>query len=166
MTRKLVLRNVFLGVAILLLFSSCSRKTVPQTTTVYKDSTVITYQYRDTLVYIMRDSVVIDSIRVVVDSTGLPQLKPVKVKSKNAYVKVAIKDGKLTAEGGCDSLELQLKQLTIEHNRTLSEKKDTVQVIEKAYVPGFYKFCTYAFILLVCISIVYIYFKVKGLPKL
>lgn len=161
-----MLRNLFLGVAILLLFSSCSHKTIPQTTWIYKDSTVVTYQYRDTLVYIMKDSVVIDSIRVTVDSTGLPQLKPVKVKSKNAYIKVAIKDGRLTAEGGCDSLELRLKQLTIEHNRTLSEKKDTVQVIEKAYVPGFYKFCTYAFILLVCISIVYIYFKVWGLPKL
>lgn len=166
MTPKLLLRNIFLGAAILLLFSSCSKKTVPQTTTVYKDSMVVTYQYRDTLVYIMRDSVVIDSIRVNVDSAGLVQLNPVKVKSKNAYVKVAIKDSKLIAEGGCDSLELQLKQLTIEHNRTLSEKKDSVQVIEKAYVPGFYKFCTYAFILLVCISIVYIYFKVKGLPNL
>jgi hypothetical protein len=166
MTRKLMLRNLFLGVAILLLFSSCSHKTTPQTTWIYKDSTVVTYQYRDTLVYIMKDSVVIDSIRVTVDSTGLPQLKPVKVKSKNAYIKVAIKDGRLTAEGGCDSLELRLKQLTVEHNRTLSEKKDTVQVIEKTYVPGFYKFCTYAFILLVCVSIVYIYFKVWGLPKL
>lgn len=165
MTRKLLLRNMFFGAAILLLFSSCSHKTVPQTTTIYKDSTVITYMYRDTLVYIIKDSVVIDSIRVQVDTAGLVQLKPVKIKSKNAYAKVSIKDSKLTLEGGCDSLELKLKQLTIEHTRLQSEQKDTVQVIEKSYIPNFYKFCTYAFILLVCISAVYIYFKVKGLPK-
>lgn len=166
MTRKLMLRNLFLGVAILLLFSSCSHKTTPQTTWIYKDSTVVTYQYRDTLIYIMKDSVVIDSIKVQVDTAGLVQLKPVKIKSKNAYAKVSITNSQLTLEGGCDSLELKLKQLTVEHTRLQSEKKDTVQVIEKPYIPKFYKFCTYAFILLTCISIVYIYFKVKGLPKL
>jgi len=166
MSRKLVLRNLFLGVAILLLFSSCSKKTTPQTTWIYKDSTVVTYQYRDTLIYIMKDSVVIDSIKVQVDTAGLVQLKPVKIKSKNAYAKVSITNSQLTLEGGCDSLELRLKQLTIEHDRVRSEKKDTVQVIEKSYIPKFYKFCTYALILLVCISIVYIYFKVKGLPNL
>lgn len=166
MTRKLLLRNIFLGVAILLLFSGCSKKTVPQTTWVYKDSTVITYEYRDTLIYIMKDSVVIDSIKVQVDTAGFVQLQPVKIKSKNAYAKVSIKNSQLTLEGGCDSLELKLKQLTIEHTRLQSEKKDTVQVIEKPYIPKFYKFCTYAFILLVCISVVYIYFKVWGLPKL
>jgi hypothetical protein len=166
MTPKLLLRNIFIGAAILLLFSGCSKKTVPQTAWVYKDSTVVTYEYRDTLVYIMKDSVVIDSIRVQVDTAGLVQLKPVKIKSKNAYAKVAIKDNVLTLEGGCDSIEVQLKQLTIEHKRLQSEKKDTVQVIEKPYIPKFYKFCTYAFILLVCISGIYIYFKVWGLPKL
>lgn len=164
--RKRLLNVLMIAFVAMFVLSGCTRKLTPQVVTVYKDSTVTTYNYKDTLVYIMRDSVVIDSIRVNVDSTGLPQLKPVKVKSKNAYIKVGIKDGKLTAEGGCDSLELRLKQLTIEHNRVVSEKNETVQVIEKAYIPKFYKFCTYAFILLVCISGVYIYFKVWGLPKL
>jgi hypothetical protein len=113
----------------------------------------------------MKDSVVIDSIRVQVDSAGLVQLKPVKVKSKNAYVKAQIKNSVLTLEGGCDSLALKIKQLIIENTRLQSEKKETVQIVEKAYIPKFYKFCTYAFILLVCVSIVYIYFKVWGLPK-
>lgn len=162
---KKLLLNICIVIVALILFSGCGKHMTPKTEYVLKDSTVTVYNYKDTLVYVIKDSVVIDSIRVQVDNKGLVQLKPVKVKSKNAYVKAAIKDSQLTLEGGCDSLELRLKQLTVEHTRLQSEKKETVQVIEKAYIPKFYKFCTYAFILLVCISGVYIYFKVWGLPR-
>lgn len=166
MIQKKLFNILVIAFVALLLLPGCTRTLAPKTVWVYKDSTVTTYNYKDTLVYIMRDSVVIDSIKVNVDSGGLVQLKPVTVKSKNAYAKVSIKNSQLSVEGGCDSLELRLKQLTIEHNRVISDKNETVQVIEKAYIPKFYKFCTYAFILLVCISVVYIYFKVWGLPKL
>lgn len=162
---KRFLLNICIAVFALIFLSSCNRNLAPKTEYVYKDSTVTVYSYKDTLIYVMKDSVVIDSIRVQVDSAGLVQLKPVKVKSKNAYVKAEIKNSVLTLEGGCDSLALKIKQLTIENTRLQSEKKETVQIVEKAYIPKFYKFCTYAFILLICVSGVYIYFKVWGLPK-
>jgi hypothetical protein len=162
---KRFLLNICIAAFALIFLSSCNRSLAPKTEYVYKDSTVTVYNYKDTLIYVMKDSVVIDSIRVQVDSAGLVQLKPVKVKSKNAYVKAEIKNSVLTLEGGCDSLALKIKQLTIENTRLQSEKKETVQIVEKAYIPKFYKFCTYAFILLICVSGVYIYFKVWGLPK-
>ena len=162
---KKFLLNICIAAVAVILFSGCNKHIVPKTEYVLKDSTVTVYNYRDTMIYIMKDSIVIDSIRVQVDTAGLVQLKPIKVKSRNAYVKAEIKDSRLTVEGGCDSLELKFKQLTIENSRLLSESKETVQVIEKSYVPRFYKICTYGFILLICVSIVYIYFKVWGLPK-
>lgn len=162
---KRLLLNLCIAAFAIIVFSGCNKHLVPKTEYVLKDSTVTVYNYRDTVIYVLKDSVVIDSIRVQVDTAGLVQLKPVKIKSRNAYVKAEIKNSVLTLEGGCDSLALKIKQLTIENTRLQSEKKETVQIIEKAYIPNFYKFCTYAFILLVCISGVYIYFKVWGLPK-
>ena len=164
MTKKL-LTNVLLCFAAVLIFSGCCPKIQPTTTYVYKDSTVTSYNYKDTLIYVMKDSVVIDSIKVTVDSSGLVQLKPVKVKSNHAYAKVQIKNSQLTLEGGCDSLELKIKQLTIENTHLKSIDNQVVKVVEKTYIPKFYKFCTYAFILLALVSGVYIYLRIKGLPN-
>ena len=149
---KRLVSSLALCLLAVVIFSGCNPKIHPTTTYIYKDSTVTSYNYKDTLIYVMKDSIVIDSIKVHVDSLGLVQLKPVKIKSNHAYAKVEIKNSQLTLEGGCDSLALKVKQLTIENTHLKSIDNQVVKIVEKAYIPKFYKFCTYAFILLVLLS--------------
>lgn len=139
--------------------SSCSKKLSTTTTTVIKDSTVVKYTYKDSIILIPKDIVHVDSIKVFVTDSGKVNMPKVRIKSKNAFVQAEIKNNILTLEGGCDSLELKIKQLTIENTRLQSTDSKTVEVVQVKYIPKFYKFCLWWFIGTVLCLAIYLYLK-------
>ena len=123
-----ILTSIAIG---LLTLTSC--RTIPtrweKTNYTIKDSTIVNISYKDTLILLPKTEAVIDGLNVKVDSLGKAQLDPVEVKYNKAKVKVAIKDGKLSAVGGCaeDSLKLLLQQKETRIYNLEKESKEKVE---------------------------------------
>jgi hypothetical protein len=147
--------------SLIMLSTSCSRKIRDREVITIRDSVITTYTYRDSVILVPERVVYIDSIKVLVDSLGQIQLPKIKVKSNDAYVEAEIKDSQLSLKGGCDSLALVIKQLTIENKHLYSKTTDKIQTIEKKYLPKFFVYSTIGFWLFICVLIIYIYFKVS-----
>jgi hypothetical protein len=139
--------------------TSCSKKLSTTTSIIVKDSTVVKYSYRDSIILIPKDIVHVDSIKVFVTPEGQVNMPKVKIKSKNAFVQAEIKNNILTLEGGCDSLELKIKQLTIENTRLQSTDSHIKETVQVKYIPKFYKFCLWWFIGSIVAIAAYLYVK-------
>jgi hypothetical protein len=149
-------------VGLIILTSSCKTTKVSESISI-KDTTITRISWRDTTIYIPTQVAELDGVRVFLDSLGKIQLPPTQVKSENAFVKVAIKDNILTASGGCDSMEVVLKQkdTEIEHLReVLKEKTKTVEV---KYIPSIYHFFKWWSILSLSLLVLYAIKPIRNL---
>jgi hypothetical protein len=103
---------------------------------------VYNVSYKDTIIYLPKTVASVDGVQVSVDTAGKAQLDTIEVKKNKASLKLAIKDGKLFAEGGCD--EDSLKLLLEQRDRTIyrlehSDKKEAT-VKEVKHVPDVFKY--------------------------
>lgn len=105
-----------------------------------KDTTITRIAWKDTTIYIPTQVAQLDGVKVFLDSLGKAQLPVTQVKSGKAFVKVAIKDNVLTATGGCDSLEIVLKQKETEINHLREVLKEKTKTVEVKYIPSIYHF--------------------------
>lgn len=159
-----IIAEIFIWATALIMFmtfSSCCPKIIlDSSSTSTKDTFTTKYIYKDSIVIIPENVVYIDTIKVFIDSIGRAQLPKLKAKSNNAYIQAEIVNSVLSLKGGCDSLEVILKNLTIEntHLKETKSSKENTTVVK--VIPKFYKFCTYAFICTCIIFLMYLYFKI------
>lgn len=114
-----------------------TQKSSITTTYEQRDSVIYNISYKDTTILLKKEVAQIDGVEVKVDSAGKSQLNPVKIKSGRAIIKASIKDGILSAEGGCDedSLKLLLEEKEKIIKSQSSKVSDEVKVIEKKFIP-------------------------------
>jgi hypothetical protein len=123
-----------------------TQKSSITTTYEQRDSVIYNISYKDTTIFLKKEVAQIDGVQVKVDSAGKSQLNPVKIKSGRAIIKASIKDGVLSAEGGCDedSLKLLLEEKEKIIKSQSSKVSDEVQVIEKKFVPKWIQYLAIA----------------------
>lgn len=147
------------GLIILItLLISCKTNKVTERITI-KDSTAVNITWKDTIIFIPTQVAQIDGLKVYLDSLGKAQLAPTKIKSKNAFVEVAIKDNILSASGGCDSMEIVLQQ----KETTILNLKEILKEREKPepYIPSIYHFFKWWSIISGSLLGLYILFKIN-----
>ena len=136
---------------------SCSRVITTGITT--KDSTIVRINYRDTTLYVPKDSIVYNTILKTDSITHKINLPKITKKSKNASITAEVKNDTLIVEGNCDSLALVLKLKDTQIERLKETNETKVQMIP--FIPGIYKASFYAMIFIICGSIVYLIWKLK-----
>jgi hypothetical protein len=149
-------------VGLIILTSSCRTTKVSESISI-KDTTITRISWRDTTIYIPTQVAELDGLRVFLDSLGKVQLPPTQVKSENAFVKVAIKDNILTASGGCDSIEIALKQRDIEIEHLREVLKEKTKTVEVKYIPSIYHFFKWWSILSLSLLVLYAIKPIRNL---
>ena len=136
----------------------CNKKFPPQV--IVKDSvwTVIEREYHDTVVYAPADTVILTDT-IVCDESGRVNFDEQVLRSNQARVRVSIVDSRLQVEAYCDSLELELQKIRELRRVERSYTKAEVQIKKERYVPGFYQFTFWYFLLTAGGGVVYFFGK-------
>jgi len=158
----------FIGFALLLVVSGCSRKvtsTATDSTTDVLDSTHVELKPRsEKLIFPGKSAIALKQIHV--DSTGKILPIHIKAKNENAFVDVTVdEDGIVTAKGGCDSLEMVVQLMDKEIFRLkrsqLKITKTVTITITKYKTHGFDIFCRCFFFFVLLGAVLFAYLKFK-----
>ncbi len=136
----------------------CTRKFPPEV--MVKDSTWVEtkIEYRDTVIYTPSDTVTLtDTLQC--DSLGRVNMATQTVSSNQATVTVAIKNNELIVEARCDSLELELKKWKEIRSENRFRQIKEIQVKREKYIPGFYSFTFWYFLITVGLGVLYFIFR-------
>ena len=96
---------------------ACSPKVTSSKSVVTTDTSYTIQTSRDSIVFIPKDAIKIENIILYCDSDNIVKMPKIDIKSKTAFIKAEVKNNVLSIEAGCDSLEVVVKQLTIENTR-------------------------------------------------
>lgn len=129
--------RILITILLFFLLAACSRKTTPaQMITLVKDTTITKIEYRDSIVRIPGETIVIsDTIPGAKDDVALRYLK--EVSGKRATLKVNLSGNHLAVECNVDSLEKVIRALNekITNTKSVVVEKPVEVKVPAPYIP-------------------------------
>lgn len=163
------MKKLFITSLMAVFFSSCLTvgmiernceefaKVCNTTTTVYKDTTIF---LKDTIRIILpNDTVTIEKYLSV--NNGIVSLKPVSVSKGLISAKAWVSNSQLNVDAWLNKSYVEKVRVdTIKIEKIVTKTANTVY-IKEPYIPKFYKYCTWTFILIITISALFLFLKNK-----